>query len=173
MGKKDEDYDEDSEDDDLEEDQSEEEQYDESDSDTKKSTKRKAGTKKKLPPKKRANTGKVAKNTEPISFSFKNPEYLKKKSKNKKRMHKNLKQIITQENYQDLPPTVPTYINIEAPPSMYPPKKYCDITGLHSKYTAPNGIRYHSSVVYPIVTSLNEYRVQDYLGLRKSTTNIK
>ncbi|PHT44683.1 hypothetical protein CQW23_13841 [Capsicum baccatum] len=42
---------------------------------------------------------------------------------------KHLKQIIQAENYDNYPPHLPTYVNIETPPSMHPGKKICDITG--------------------------------------------
>jgi INO80 complex subunit C len=48
-----------------------------------------------------------------------------------------LKKIIEGEAYDRLPIDVPTYTAIEAPPSLLPAKKYCDLTGLEAKYTDP------------------------------------
>ncbi|CAJ0754141.1 11300_t:CDS:2 [Entrophospora sp. SA101] len=39
-------------------------------------------------------------------------------------------QILAAERNQNATLNVPTYSNIEAPPSIFPQKKYCDLTGL-------------------------------------------
>ncbi|CAJ0890556.1 6709_t:CDS:2, partial [Entrophospora sp. SA101] len=59
-----------------------------------------------------------------VDKPFKNPRY-----KTPKKL-KNLKQILAAERNQNIPLNVPTYSNIEAPPSIFPQKKYCDLTGL-------------------------------------------
>lgn len=42
-----------------------------------------------------------------------------------------------------------------APPSLLPPKKYCDITGLHAAYTDPRTkLRYKGLEVWQVVRSL-------------------
>lgn len=79
--------------------------------DSKGSKKRKSITsKKKLPPKKRANTKTQSKTSSAAisQLGFKSKTFQQQKIKNKKRAHKNLKQILTIENYQDLSPTIPT-----------------------------------------------------------------
>eukprot|EP00245_Coleochaete_scutata_P014862 TRINITY_DN642_c0_g1_i2.p1 TRINITY_DN642_c0_g1~~TRINITY_DN642_c0_g1_i2.p1 ORF type:complete len:106 (-),score=15.04 TRINITY_DN642_c0_g1_i2:100-417(-) len=42
---------------------------------------------------------------------------------------KHLKQIIQGENGQLGPTNEPTYGTVDAPPALYPARKYCDITG--------------------------------------------
>lgn len=42
---------------------------------------------------------------------------------------KRVRHHIAAENYSELPVDVPTYVSLEAPPPLYPPKRYCDITG--------------------------------------------
>ena len=45
--------------------------------------------------------------------------------------------------------------DIDAPPSLLPQKKYCDITGLEGKYTDPKTkLRFHNSEVYAVIQSL-------------------
>ncbi|KAA1091666.1 chromatin-remodeling complex subunit ies6 [Puccinia graminis f. sp. tritici] len=45
-----------------------------------------------------------------------------------------------------------TYMIIEAPPSVIPPKKYCDITGLEAPYIDPKSrLRYHNAEVYELI----------------------
>jgi hypothetical protein len=42
---------------------------------------------------------------------------------------KRVRHHIAAENYSELPVDTPTYVSLEAPPPLYPPKRYCDITG--------------------------------------------
>lgn len=45
--------------------------------------------------------------------------------------------------------------DIDAPPSLLPQKKYCDITGLEGKYTDPKSkLRFYNSEVYAVIQSL-------------------
>ncbi|KAJ2333086.1 chromatin-remodeling complex subunit ies6 [Coemansia sp. RSA 2671] len=82
---------------------------------------------------------------------------------------KNLKQVIAQEQARDWPVDFPTYWSIDAPPSLLPQKKYCDITGLPAKYTDPKtNVRYHSAEVYQIVKTLPPGSEQLYLALRNA-----
>ncbi|KXN85891.1 Chromatin-remodeling complex subunit ies6, partial [Leucoagaricus sp. SymC.cos] len=88
---------------------------------------------------------------------------------------------------------VPTYISIEAPPSILPQKRYCDITGLevyHSSlflhlvprahdpskapYTDPaTGLRYHDKRVYEIVKGLSASTAKEYLSARGVNSIVK
>jgi len=55
--------------------------------------------------------------------------YVNEVTSRKGRNYKSLKQLAGSENFELLPPEVPTYYNIDSPPSTLPPKKYCDLTG--------------------------------------------
>jgi len=76
-------------------------------------------------------------------------------------------------------PTTPAldyvfYSTVEAPPSMIPQKKYCDITGLDGPYTHPTtGLRYHDKNIYEVVKSLNPAAQQAYLAARGLNTLVK
>jgi hypothetical protein len=87
-------------------DESDEEVKDEEDYDKKKETKKRKtpASKKKAPAKKHAKTDLK----QSSQLGFKNKSFVMNKSSNNKRAHKNLKQVITLENYQELPPTIPT-----------------------------------------------------------------
>ncbi|KAL5524429.1 IES6 [Sanghuangporus sanghuang] len=62
---------------------------------------------------------------------------------------------------------IPTYTSIEAPPSILPQKRYCDITGLEAPYTDPaTGLRYHDKSIYEFIKTLNASTVKEYLALR-------
>jgi len=120
---------------------------------------------------------------------FKNPMY----SKNTNRRTKNLKTVLTQERERERTerekrraekedgmdvdgearPTAeeeeeaPTYTSIEAPPSILPQKRYCDITGLEALYTDPTtGLRYHDKSIYELIKGLNSSAAKEYLAAR-------
>ncbi|KIM55352.1 hypothetical protein SCLCIDRAFT_304558 [Scleroderma citrinum Foug A] len=62
---------------------------------------------------------------------------------------------------------MPTYTSIEAPPSLLPPRHYCDITGLEAPYTDPKtGLRYHDKSVYELIKGLSPSMAKDYLAAR-------
>ena len=45
--------------------------------------------------------------------------------------------------------------DIDAPPSLLPQKKFCDITGLEAKYTDPKSkLRFHNTEVYAVIQTL-------------------
>ncbi|KAI6044585.1 hypothetical protein EDC04DRAFT_2889653 [Pisolithus marmoratus] len=57
--------------------------------------------------------------------------------------------------------------SIEAPPSLLPPRHYCDITGLEAPYTDPRtGLRYHDKSVYELIKGLSPSVAKDYLAAR-------
>ncbi|KAI0725299.1 hypothetical protein C8Q72DRAFT_853139 [Fomitopsis betulina] len=119
---------------------------------------------------------------------FKNPEY----TKNNNRRTKNLKAVLAQERERErvereqrrnqreeqmdvdgaeqthLPDEdMPTYSSIEAPPSVLPQRRYCDITGLEGPYTDPaTGLRYHDKSVYDVIRGLGTTAAKDYLAAR-------
>lgn len=87
---------------------------------------------------------------------------------------KHLKQILQAEEFHTLPASEPTYVNIEAPPSMYPAKKYCDVTGLEAPYTDPHTkLRYADAAVFRTVRALPHDIVQGLLSIRNAQTVLK
>ncbi|KAI1798476.1 hypothetical protein LXA43DRAFT_876033, partial [Ganoderma leucocontextum] len=121
---------------------------------------------------------------------FKNPNY----GKNVNRRTKNLKAVLTQEREREknerekrrlekeesmdvdgqhvtpedlLEDDLPTYASIEAPPSVLPQRRYCDITGLEGPYTDPaTGLRYHDKSIYELVKGLSAPAAKEYLAAR-------
>ncbi|OBZ77919.1 Chromatin-remodeling complex subunit ies6, partial [Grifola frondosa] len=128
---------------------------------------------------------------------FKNPNYVK----NTNRRTKNLKAVLTQERERERlererrrqekeesmdidgqprestpEEDIPTYASIEAPPSVLPQRRYCDITGLEGPYTDPaTGLRYHDKSIYELVKGLaspsptpcfSSTAAKDYLSAR-------
>lgn len=68
-----------------------------------------------------------------------------------------------------------TYFNVEAPPSLLPVKRYCDITGLKAVYRAPsNNLYYHNAEVYTnVIKPMLPGNDQQYLKLRKADVVLK
>ncbi|KAL1954514.1 hypothetical protein VTO42DRAFT_1074 [Malbranchea cinnamomea] len=67
-----------------------------------------------------------------------------------------------------------SYTSIEAPPSVKPKKKYCDITGLPAPYTDPKtGLRYHDKEIFQVVRSLPQGVPEQYLEARGANTVLK
>lgn len=65
-------------------------------------------------------------------------------------------------------------INIEAPPSLLPKRKYCDVTGLEAHYTDPKtGLRYHSAQVYAFIKKLSTAQIQECLSFRNAHVVLK
>ncbi|KZT21917.1 hypothetical protein NEOLEDRAFT_1120439 [Neolentinus lepideus HHB14362 ss-1] len=119
---------------------------------------------------------------------FKNPNY----TKNVNRRAKNLKNVLTQERERErmerdkrrrereeamevdgdakdgvTEDDMPFYTSIEAPPSVLPQRRYCDITGLEAPYTEPaTGLRYHDKSVYELIKGLSVSAAKDYLAAR-------
>ncbi|ORX72109.1 hypothetical protein DL89DRAFT_291344 [Linderina pennispora] len=91
------------------------------------------------------------------------------------RRWKNLKQVVAQEEQRaEWPVEFPTYWSVDAPPSLMPQKKYCDLTGLPAKYTDPKtNFRYCSAEVYQILKTLPPGAEQQYLALRNANVVLK
>ncbi|KAG0475775.1 hypothetical protein HPP92_015461 [Vanilla planifolia] len=98
---------------------------------------------------------------------------------------KHLKQILQAENYQSYPANEPNYLNIETPPSMYPSKKFCDITGFEAPYVDPRTkLRYASpeeivallllllqklDLAFFVVRNDSHWPVESHTGARSET----
>ncbi|TNY18338.1 hypothetical protein DMC30DRAFT_61534 [Rhodotorula diobovata] len=62
---------------------------------------------------------------------------------------------------------VVSYSSVEAPPSLLPQKRYCDVTGLEAKYTDPKStLRYHNPEVYEVLRTFQPAVIQAYLAVR-------
>ncbi|KAF8872396.1 hypothetical protein BD779DRAFT_1631137 [Infundibulicybe gibba] len=128
---------------------------------------------------------------------FKNPQYAKNSNS---RRAKNLKAVLTQERERERvererrrlerehlsedaiamqvdakeDEEIPTYASIEAPPSVLPQRRYCDITGLEAPYTDPaTGLRHHDKSIYEIVKGLSASAAKEYLAARGVSSIVK
>ncbi|GAA6008688.1 Ies6p [Rhodotorula paludigena] len=73
----------------------------------------------------------------------------------------------TERRLQEAFQQVISYSSVEAPPSLMPQKRYCDITGLEAKYTDPKStLRYHNPEVYDILRTFQPAVIQAYLAVR-------
>ncbi|CAO1627680.1 unnamed protein product [Sympodiomycopsis kandeliae] len=74
---------------------------------------------------------------------------------------------LEQEQERQRKRQLPTFLSVEAPPSLRPAKKYCDVTGLIAPYTDPKtGLRYHSAEIYEIIKEFPPGVDTAYLALR-------
>ena len=99
------------------------------------------------------------------------PRRLQFKRRNKfrdgRRYWKRLKQIAANEGAAST--ALPKYSTLEAGPSLYPAKKYCDLTGLPAKYLDPKTkLRYAHKELFQVVRSLPNDLVQACLALRNA-----
>uniref|UniRef100_T1JEQ4 Vps72/YL1 C-terminal domain-containing protein n=1 Tax=Strigamia maritima TaxID=126957 RepID=T1JEQ4_STRMM len=91
----------------------------------------------------------------------------------KTRVWKNLKQIIAAERLLQWTSEDITYVNLEAPPSFKPAKKYSDISGLLANYTDPQTkIRYATTDEFSKLRLLPIDLATGYLALRKANTPV-
>ncbi|GFT88300.1 INO80 complex subunit C [Nephila pilipes] len=99
---------------------------------------------------------------------FKNPKFVQAKANSKKsRVWKSLRQITTAEKSA---PRAVTYLTIDVPVSLKPPKKYSDISGLEAKYADPmTKMRYANATEFQLIRSFQPEAVNSYLALRRAT----
>ncbi|CAB60696.1 Chromatin-remodeling complex subunit ies6 [Schizosaccharomyces pombe] len=103
-----------------------------------------------------------------LARPFRNPNY-----KAQPRRNRNLRQIIQNDPVQNEPSKF-SYSSIEAPPSVLPQPKYCDVTGLLAIYTDPKTrLRYHNKEIYGLIRELPSGADQEYLKLRSSDVVLK
>jgi INO80 complex subunit C len=85
-----------------------------------------------------------------------------------------LRQLLQGEGYEQLPASAPTFANMEAPPSTYPPKRYCDLTGLEAPYVDPKtGLRYAGAALFGYLRALPPDAVQARLAVRRAEIVLK
>lgn len=90
----------------------------------------------------------------------------------KKQYWKRLKQILAAEQWPE--DNQPTYATIDAPPSVYPSKRFCDLTGVEAKYVDPKTkLRYASADQYAVIRSLPDDVVQAHLAVRNANVVIR
>eukprot|EP00808_Paulinella_micropora_P027655 g30562.t1 len=102
-------------------------------------------------------------------YAFKNPRWQQKKATvNAPTRQQNLKTMLMQEDHRQ----IPNYMSLEAGPSRFPAKKYCDITGFEAKYKDPQTtLRYSRSEHYAVIRALPVDTVTAYLTVRGAQNN--
>ncbi len=105
-----------------------------------------------------------------IARPFKNPAYTPPHRRNK-----TIKQVLLDEGRRGVVAALdrPTYTNVDAPPSLLPMRKWCDITGLRGVYHEPRtGLRYRDMEVYAFIKSLPHGVDAQYLFLRRAAAQV-
>ena len=108
------------------------------------------------------------------SLSFKNKNFeskIRAKTEKNYRNSKNMKNL-NKEGADSL--SYKIYCDIEAGPSVLPKKKYCDFTGLTSRYSELHtGIRYYNSQIYKLSQNIAQPIKDQYLNIRKALIRLK
>uniref|UniRef100_A0A0E0P6N3 Vps72/YL1 C-terminal domain-containing protein n=2 Tax=Oryza TaxID=4527 RepID=A0A0E0P6N3_ORYRU len=97
------------------------------------------------------------------TFPFKKVQIADKypKGQSRGRQWKHLRLLLQAADATSLPPDRPNYLNIQSPPSIYPPKRYCDITGFEAPYVDPRTkLRYADPEVFKQIRMLPDEYVQ-------------
>ena len=69
---------------------------------------------------------------------------------------------------------VAAVVSIQAPPSLYPPKKFCDLTGQVAKYTDPKTrLQYADAADFAALRRLSPDAVNARLALRRAAFVLK
>ncbi|GMH33000.1 hypothetical protein BSKO_00834 [Bryopsis sp. KO-2023] len=106
----------------------------------------------------------------PLELPFK----AKHHCRDSKKYWKRLKQVLAVENEGGVATHQVNYATVEAGPSIYPSKKYCDLTGFQAAYTDPKTkLRYCAKDLYPVVRSTPNETVQAKLAIRNAHVVLK
>ncbi|KAF8562072.1 hypothetical protein P879_06118 [Paragonimus westermani] len=98
-----------------------------------------------------------------VEFQFKS----KSSRKGKKTAFKNYKQILNAELQVNYPPDAVLFHTICAPPSLKPPMKVSDLSGIPTAYTDPSTrLHYSTSEEFSTICTLPPEVVHGYLVLR-------
>ncbi|CAN6242312.1 unnamed protein product, partial [Urochloa humidicola] len=96
------------------------------------------------------------------------------KGQSRGRQWKHLRHLLQAADASSMPPDRPNYLNIQSPPSIYPPKRYCDITGFEAPYVDPRTkLRYADPEVFKQIRMLPDEYVQRYLALRNAAVVLR
>ncbi|CAD6264093.1 unnamed protein product [Miscanthus lutarioriparius] len=83
------------------------------------------------------------------------------KGQSRGRQWKHLRHLLQSADAFSMPPDRPNYMNIQSPPSIYPPKRYCDLTGFEAPYVDPRTkLRYADPEVFKQIRMLPDEYVQ-------------
>jgi len=96
------------------------------------------------------------------------------KGQSRGRQWKHLRHLLQAADASPMPPDCPNYLNIQSPPSIYPSKRYCDITGFEAPYMDPRTkLRYADPEVFKQIRMLPDEYVQRYLTLRNAAVILR
>ncbi|XP_051219727.1 protein EIN6 ENHANCER [Lolium perenne] len=96
------------------------------------------------------------------------------KGQSRGRQWKHLRFLLQAADATSLPPDRPNYLNIQSPPSIYPPKRYCDVTGFEAPYVDPRTkLRYADPEVFKQIRNLPDEYVQRYLAVRNAAVVLR
>ena len=72
-----------------------------------------------------------------------------------------------------MPAHLPTYVSVRAPASVWPATKYCDLTGLPTKFTDPKTkLHFVDSAAFQRIRQLNQDALNKILAKRGADTSL-
>lgn len=103
---------------------------------------------------------------QPSTVSFKSKRsFLVKFSRTGKR--KSIKVVMLQERFALVPPHLPTYVSVRAPASVWPAVRYCDLTGLPTRFTDPKTkLHFLDSATFQRIRQLSQEAINRILAKR-------
>ncbi|CAD8080392.1 unnamed protein product [Paramecium primaurelia] len=106
-----------------------------------------------------------------MSYQFKNSKWQARKKELKSRRQSQSRKF---NNAQiQIINSAFNYLSIEAPPSLKPAKKYCDITGFEAKYKDPiTQLSYCDSIVFNYIRNCPKASAETYLNIRVFTQKL-
>jgi hypothetical protein len=123
------------------------------------------------PPRERLSADQV-KQFDRLSFKSKKKSFLHRLGRTGKR--KTVKVMLLHERYELVDPHLPTFASIRAPPSLLPAAKYCDVTGLPTRFTDPKTkLHFLDSHVFQQVRQLPQESINRILAKRGADTSLR
>jgi hypothetical protein len=123
------------------------------------------------PPRERLNAEQV-KQIDRLSFKSKKKTFLNRLGRTGKR--KTVKVMLLHERYELVDPNLPTYGSVRATPSLLPAAKYCDITGLPTRFTDPKTkLHFFDSHTFQQIRQLPQESINKILAKRGADFSLR
>ncbi|CAK90509.1 unnamed protein product (macronuclear) [Paramecium tetraurelia] len=115
-----------------------------------------------------------------MSYQFKNSQWqarkkeLKSRRQSQSRKFNNIKaQVQINNSAFNCNNNYISDLSIEAPPSLKPAKRYCDVTGFEAKYKDPvTQLYYCDSIVFNYIRNCPKASAETYLNIRGCTQKL-
>ncbi|CAD8099929.1 unnamed protein product [Paramecium sonneborni] len=108
-----------------------------------------------------------------MSYSFKNSSWQARKKELKSRRQSQSRKFNNIKAQVQINNSAFNYLSIEAPPSLKPAKRYCDVTGFEAKYKDPvTQLYYCDAIVFNYIRNCPKATAEAYLNIRGCTQKL-